>query len=78
MKKLENKLFTKFELGKTELQEILGGAYTSSTSDTNAGGGTYDVCQSTCVDGEEVTDSHNTSHNWDTRDKPVLTMAPLN
>jgi hypothetical protein len=76
MKKLDNKLFFKFELGKPELNSIVGGAYTSAESDTNAGGGTSDVCQSTCIDGEEVTDTHNTSFNWDTRDKPVLTLAP--
>lgn len=76
MKKLENKLFNKFELGESDLQGIVGGSYTSFESDTNAGGGTYDHCYSTCMDGEEVTDTTNTSYNWETRDKPVLTIAP--
>jgi hypothetical protein len=75
MKKLDNKLFSKFELGKSELQGVVGGSYTSASNDSNAGGGRYDVCTETCVDGESVTDTHMCAPG-STIDKPVLTVAP--
>lgn len=75
MKKLENKLFCKFELGKTELEGIVGGNYTSESNDSNAGGGRYDVCYETCVDGEGVTDTVMCAPG-STVDKPVPTIAP--
>lgn len=76
MKKLNSNLFQKFQLEVSDLRSIVGGAYTSVSSDTSAAGGRYDVCNETCVNGEEVTDTTITSPSGDTRDKPVLTMAP--
>jgi hypothetical protein len=76
MKKLNSNLFQKFKLKASDLRSIVGGAYTSASSDTSAAGGRYDICFETCVDGEGVTDSEITSPSGDTRDKPVLTLAP--
>jgi hypothetical protein len=75
MKKLENKLFSKFELEKSELNSIVGGNYTSADSDTNSPGGRYDIAVESCIDGESDVSVYLCGLG-DTRDKPVLTQAP--
>lgn len=76
MKKLENKLFSKFELEKSKLNSIVGGNYTSADTDTNASSGRYDIAVESCLDGEESDVSIHLCRLGDTRDKPALTEAP--
>lgn len=76
MKKLNSNLFQILQLKVSDLRSIVGGAYTSASSDTSAAGGSYDTCFETCVNGEAQTDTEITSPSGESQDKPVLTQAP--
>ena len=75
MKKINSKLFNKFELNKDERSAIVGGFYTSSGSDTNSEGGGHDISYDTLDSSGQSTGTDVFGTGSGTRDKPEITQA---
>jgi len=71
MSKLNSKLFESLKLNEKEAKNLMGGAYTINTSDTNNSSGQYDVTFSTLDKGGKSTGFDTQNTGTTTKDKPT-------